>query len=323
MANCVSFTSSRDQCFRYSFASAGLKSCTTDLGDGTIMHCWVPKRHIETKPTVVLIHGIGANAMWQWDYFLSPIKTRFNVYVPDLLFFGESYTTRPERSESFQAQCVMGLMGAHNVTHMDLVGISYGGFVAYSMAAQYKDRVGRVVLCCAGVSLEEKDMDEGLFTVKSVDEAVEMLLPQRPEKVRALLRMTFYKPPKNVPNCFLNDFIDVMCMEYIQERKELIHALHKDRKLSDLPKITQPTFLIWGEYDQVFPLELAHRLKRHIGDNAQVVIIKNAGHAINAEKPKEMLKHIKSFLFDKLTSPKQENHPNNNNKNLSNGHKVD
>ena len=31
----------------------------------------------------------------------------------------------------------------------------------------------------------------------------------------------------------------VMCTEHLQERRELIRALHKDRKLSNLPKITQ------------------------------------------------------------------------------------
>ena len=33
--------------------------------------------------------------------------------------------------------------------------------------------------------------------------------------------------------------LQVMCTEYLQERKELIVALHKDRKLANLPKITQ------------------------------------------------------------------------------------
>ncbi|CAL5373292.1 unnamed protein product [Camellia sinensis] len=36
----------------------------------------------------------------------------------------------------------------------------------------------------------------------------------------------------------------VMCTKYLQERKELVQALHKDIKLSDLPKITQP-ISIW------------------------------------------------------------------------------
>ncbi|KAL4362659.1 hypothetical protein GQ457_04G034710 [Hibiscus cannabinus] len=297
MVRCFSFTATRDSCFRYSFSNAGLRSSTTDLGDGTVMHVWVPKSRSSSKQTLVLIHGFGANAMWQWNDFLSPLISRFNVYVPDLLFFGDSYTTRPERSEQFQAQCVIRVMEALGVVAaMNVVGISYGGFVGYSMAAQFKERVEKLVLCCAGVCLEEKDMEDGMFKVKSVDEAVDILLPQTPDKLRELMKISFYKPTQRVPSCFLNDFIRVMCTEYFQERKELILALHKDRKFSDLPNIAQPTVIIWGEHDQIFPLELGYRLKRHLGDNAELVIIKNAGHAINAEKPKELYKHLKSVL---------------------------
>ncbi|XP_038997956.1 uncharacterized protein LOC120123003 [Hibiscus syriacus] len=201
-------------------------------------------------------------------------------------------------------------MEAHGVTVMNVVGISYGGFVGYSMAAQCKDRVEKLVLCCDGVCLEEKDMDEGMFQVKSVDEAVSILLPQKPDKMRELMKISFYKPAKGVPTCFLNDFIHEMCTEYFQERKELIQALHKDRKLSDLPKITQQTLILWGEYDQIFPLELAHRLKRHLGDNAELVILKNAGHAINFEKTKELSKYFKSFLIDSLPLSKPRNYSN-------------
>ncbi|XP_009789417.1 uncharacterized protein LOC107783584 [Nicotiana tabacum] len=298
MAKCCSFTASRNWCFKYSFSNSGLKSSTTDLTDGTIMHCWIPKTHKEKKPTLVLIHGIGANAMWQWNEFISPLSSRFNLYVPDLLFFGESYTTRPERSEFFQAQCVMRIMEVYGVKKMTVVGLSYGGFVGYSMAVQFPEAVERVILGCSGVCLDEKDMEKGMFQVKSVDEAVSILLPQTPEKLRQLMKLSFYKPAQKVPSCFLNDFIDVMCTVNHQERKELIEALHNNRKFSDLPKITQPTLIIWGEYDQIFPLELAHRLKRHLGENAQLVIIKDAGHAINMEKPKELYKHLKSFLLD-------------------------
>ncbi|KAK9272258.1 hypothetical protein L1049_002629 [Liquidambar formosana] len=311
MAKCFSLTATRDWCYRISFANAGLRSTTTDLGDGTVMHCWVPKTSKQNKPNLLLIHGIGANAMWQWNEFIGPLVSRFNVYVPDLVFFGDSYTTRSDRSEAFQARCVMSMMGVYGVNRMKVVGISYGGFVAYSLAAQFPEAVERLVLCCAGVSLEEKDMEEGMFQVKSVEEAVSVLLPQTPEKIKELMKITFVKPPKNVPSCFLNDFIDVMCTEYIQERKELIETLHKDRKLSDLPKITQPTLLIWGDQDQIFPLELAHRLKRHVGENAQLVVLKNAGHAINVEKSKELHKHLKSYLIDPLP-PKQENDTNSN-----------
>ncbi|CAJ1938135.1 unnamed protein product [Sphenostylis stenocarpa] len=315
MAGCISFTATRDRCFRFSFSNAGLKSATTDLGQGTIMHCWVPKAPKDSKPNLLLLHGFGANAMWQWNDFLPPLTRRFNVYVPDLLFFGDSHTASPERSEAFQARCVADLLQAHNVRTTSVVGISYGGFVAYSLAAQFPERVEKVVLCCAGVCFEEKDLDEGMFQVKSVEEAANILMPQTPEKLRQLVRLAFAKPAKTMPTCFLTDYINVMCTENIQERKELIEALHKDRKLSNLPKITQPTLIIWGEKDLVFPIELAHRLKRHLGENAELVVINNAGHAVNVEKTKEMYKHLKSFLIDCTTPTVQKNH--------SNGRQVD
>lgn len=271
-----------------------------------MMQCWSPKARKPNKPNLVLIHGLGANATWQWIHFLKPLCSKFNVYVPDLVFFGESYTTRPERTEAFQAQCVMRTLDALAVKKTDIVGLSYGGFVGYSMAAQFPDAIEKVVIAASGVCLEEKDMEQGLFNVKSIEDAVAILLPQRPDKLKELLKFTFYRPPRMLPTCIVNDFIELMCTEYREEREELIRALHKDKKLSDLPKISQPTFIIWGEYDQLFPLELAHRLKRHLGDNAQLVIVKKCGHAIHMEKPKKMYKLMKSFLLEDTLPPKLE-----------------
>ncbi|KAB2050849.1 hypothetical protein ERO13_A12G015300v2 [Gossypium hirsutum] len=297
-----SFTASRDWFYRYSFGNAGLRSIRTDLGEGTVMHCWVPKSHNASRPNLLLVHGFGANAMWQYGEHLRHFTSRFNVYVPDLIFFGESYTTRSERTESFQAQSLMKLMEAHGVPRMSLVGISYGGFVGYSMAAQFPEKMEKLVLCCAGVCLEEKDLEEGLFNVSDLNEALSILLPQTPERLRDLIKFSFVKPiGKWVPSFFLSDFIDVMCTDHLKEKRELLVAILKDRKLSNIPKITQSILIIWGEEDKIFPLELGYRLKRHVGEEAKIVVIKNAGHAVNIEKSKDFMKHLKSFLFDSLT----------------------
>jgi hypothetical protein len=40
------------------------------------------------------------------------------------------------------------------------------------------------------------------------------------------------------------------------------------------------------------------------------VIIKNVGHALNAERPKELYKHLKSFFIDNLPSSKHASHTN-------------
>lgn len=304
LSKCFSFTASCDWFYRHSFSNAGLRSVTTDLGEGTVVHCWVPKIPNESKPNLLLVHGFGANAMWQYAEHLRHFTPGFNVYVPDLVFFGESYTTRRDRSESFQAQSLMKMMEAHGVLRMSLVGISYGGFVGYSMAAHFPNRMDKMALCCAGVCLEEKDLEDGFFKVSDLDEALSILLPQTPEKLRELMKFSFVKPSaKWVPSYFLTDFIDVMCTEYLKEKRELIGAILKDRKLSDLPKITQRLLIIWGEEDKIFPLELGYRLQRHVGESAEIAVVKNAGHAVNIEKPKDFIKHLKSFLYDPPSSP--------------------
>ena len=211
MTKCFSLTESKNWCYRSTFNKSGLRSSTTDLKDGTVMHCWVPITPTESKPNLLLIHGVGANALWQWGDIIRHLTPFFNVYVPDLLFFGGSYTTRPERSESFQAQCVMRVMEANLVQRLHLVGISYGGFVAYSMAAQYTEVVERVVICCSGVCMEEKDIKEGLFPLTDMEEAVQILVPQTPAKLKELMGYTLFKPlPFGwLPSCLLTDFIDV------------------------------------------------------------------------------------------------------------------
>lgn len=211
---CINLTASRDWCLSRSFGSAGLKSTTVTLHDGdTSIHCWIPKTCKPEKPNLVLIHGIGANAKWQWDPIISRVTSLYNVYLPDLLFYGDSYTTRLNRSEQFQAECVMRtLESVELIGKINLVGLSYGGFVGYSMAVQFPETVEKVVIVGSGVSLDcEIDLDDGLFSSNNIKDAANILLAQRPEIVRELLRISFYKPPNPnlTPACLITDFIDV------------------------------------------------------------------------------------------------------------------
>ncbi|XP_031391106.1 uncharacterized protein LOC116203498 [Punica granatum] len=309
MTGCFSLTESRNWCYRSAFRRAGLQSAITDLQDGTVMHCWVPKDRVGSRPDLLLIHGLGANALWQWGDVVGRFAGHFNVYVPDLLFFGYSFTARPERCESFHAQCIMRVMEAHSVRRMSVVGLSYGGFIGYSIAAQYPAAVESLVICCAAVCMEEKDLKDGVFRISDLEEAAEILVPQTPDRLRELMGFTLYRGPplRLIPSCILNDFIHAMCADYVEEKRDLIRAIPRGRKISELPKITQPTLIIWGEHDQVFPLDLGHRLKRHIGDNAELVVVKDAGHAFNVQKPKEFYMHLKHFLIDRPSLP-QHNH---------------
>ncbi|GAA0153248.1 serine protease [Lithospermum erythrorhizon] len=304
MTKCFSITASTNWCFKYIFIYSGLRSTFTDLKDGTFMHCWVPRTRKPTRPNVLLIHGFGANPTWQWLSTVRSLAPHFNIYVPELVFFGDSFTTRPERTEAFQAECVKQVMEMNSVDRVMVVGLSYGGFVAYSMASQFKELVERVVICCSGVALEDKDLREGLFPVREVEEAANMLVPRSKEKLKELFGYTFVKPPKVLPSCFLDDFIYEMSAQYAEEKRDLLRSIANGRKLSELPKISQPTLIIWGDQDKIFPLQLAYRLKSHLGEIAQVTTIKETGHACIYEKSKEFHKHLKSFLLKPINDTK-------------------
>lgn len=97
-----------------------------------------------------------------------------------------------------------------------LIGLSYGGFVGYSIAAQYRDAVERVVVCCSGICMEEKDIREGLFPLSDLEEAASILVPLKPDKLRKLVDYTFFRPPPVglIPDCVFIDFIDVSALNY-------------------------------------------------------------------------------------------------------------
>ncbi|XP_059311299.1 uncharacterized protein LOC132062840 [Lycium ferocissimum] len=82
----------------------GMTSKLVEIEPGTTLHFWVPTdQTISTiKPAVVLLHGFVANGILTWLFQVISLRTSFAVYVPDQLFFGDSFTHHPERSPNFQ-----------------------------------------------------------------------------------------------------------------------------------------------------------------------------------------------------------------------------
>ncbi|VAH43661.1 unnamed protein product [Triticum turgidum subsp. durum] len=113
-----SFAAARDRCFNRRFLAAGLRPVTIQLPDSahpvsvqlpdsaepvTTVHMWVPAR--PPRNPLVLLHGFGASATWQWYPYLRPlIAAGFDPIVPDLLFFGNSTTRLSDRSDTFQVR---------------------------------------------------------------------------------------------------------------------------------------------------------------------------------------------------------------------------
>src|SRR6185503_696173 len=101
----------------------------------------------EQAPAMILIHGfISSNLVWS-DVFLPLAEAGFRVIAPDLPGYG--YSDKPNDGRytiNAQAHAVLRLMDRLGIEKATIVGASYGGAVAATIALDYPERVERLVL---------------------------------------------------------------------------------------------------------------------------------------------------------------------------------
>ncbi|KAI5061777.1 hypothetical protein GOP47_0024282 [Adiantum capillus-veneris] len=133
------------------------------------------------------------------------------------------------RSETFQAQMIAFAMEAMGVNTYSVVGISYGGFVAFRLAHMFHGKVEKVVIVSSGICMTPRDV-QGLLDRAHVDSASDLFLPQSPAVLRALMQLSFLKPFPFLPTFVCNDVIQKLYAENREERKELLNSLQIGRQ---------------------------------------------------------------------------------------------
>uniref|UniRef100_A0A0E0BXP7 AB hydrolase-1 domain-containing protein n=1 Tax=Oryza meridionalis TaxID=40149 RepID=A0A0E0BXP7_9ORYZ len=316
--------------FRRMFASAGLRpgSAVVD-DDGTTLHFWAHSSLLPSKnaaaatarrrPVVVLVHGFGPDPTWQWGAQVGPLSRHFDLVVPTLLFFGASTTRAAPRSDAFQAAAIAALLtsgGAHlpglgggggeRGRQLHVVGTSYGGLVARHLAralstsagdGEGKVEVGKVVVCDADLAKGAED-DAALAAKGGVAEVTELMAPADGKAFRRLMALCVHRPPKYIPDFLVRDLLRKYFADKREEKIRLIKEIVTEEQDSQLNSpLPQEILIIWGEFDQIFPVEKAHKVKEMLGEKATVKIIPNTGHLAHQEDPKMFNDILLKFLL--------------------------
>lgn len=178
-----------------------------------------------------------------------------------------------------------------------MVGTSYGGFVAYRMADMYPNAVRKVVISSSAVNMTA-ETDEAMVRRFKTKDVTEILQPGDVEGVRRMWVLAFRRQlPFTIPAFLCNDVLKVLFNANRMEKLELLEGLQlRKPDAPPLPKVTQEALLIWGEHDPVFDVSYARQLKEWLGDNADLVILKDAAHAPQVEVPQEYNKKVLEFL---------------------------
>lgn len=278
------------------FERLGMQPQRICLENKTTMHCWVPPAG--TKPPLLLVHGFGWDGMSTWELQLEAFLQKFAVYVPDLIFFGESTTADSRRSEAFQAECLVAMLrhlGVHS--GVNVLGTSYGGVVTFQMAFMYPALLHKVVIASSGVCMDAAE-SAAVFEKNNLGSMVKILLPTTVEETKASLAFILPNPP-HLPTSSYEDLLEVIYLKNRDFKVELYKesTIGTDKALSR-PTLTQEVLLVWGENDRLFDINQGLKLKKHLGDGVELVIVKDAGHTPQSEAPKAFNNAVLAFLND-------------------------
>lgn len=174
----------------YFMVFCDLRPVTVDLDDGeTTVHFWISGHRRISRPDLVMLHGYGGNSKWQFVHQVSDLSKSFNLFIPDLVFFGKSYTKNADRSVEIQARSIVGglrKLGCDG--RISVYSISYGGFVAYKMAEMWPEMMEKLVIVSSGVGFTQKQKTAEMR--KHGGDCSRMLVPKTPMDLRMLIKIS-------------------------------------------------------------------------------------------------------------------------------------
>jgi pimeloyl-ACP methyl ester carboxylesterase len=210
----------------------------------------------------------------------------------DVRGFGQSNRAHDPHNP---AEDLKALLDYLKIDKAHLVGFSMGGTIALNFAAHYPERVNKIVAVDADIdgftnyTPELKGTFDKIIYLASHqgwhDEEQEVWLRSRLMRLyaadnRAIINLSEITADYNGDH-FINPRINPI--------------FGSPATLELLPNITAPTLVIIGEKDE----ESIHRIGQVLTEKipaAQKVIIKDAGHLSNMDKPKVFNKTVMQFL---------------------------
>jgi pimeloyl-ACP methyl ester carboxylesterase len=125
-----------------------------------------------------------------------------------------------------------------------------------------------------------------------------LLLPRDADGVRRLLALAYYDPPW-VPDFVARQVVSQFYEPHRAEHMQLLDAVEANtaehRTQYVLPP-AQPTLIVWGRADRVFPEKAARRLRAELGDRSQLCVFEKAAHAPHLERGRDVTPLIHEFL---------------------------
>jgi pimeloyl-ACP methyl ester carboxylesterase len=266
--------------------------------DGMQVHYRDEGNPIDSIP-LVLIHGTSSS-LHTWDDCTNAWKKKHRVIRFDIPAFGLTGPNKKDRyTFDMYVDFVNKVLEKLNVKNCYIMGNSLGGGVAWQYAYKYPQKAKKLILCDAnGYKFKAGKGGLGFNIIKKVG------------KIPVLKNTLYYITPDNtvkksveavyfdkskVKDKTVELYMDFMLRE--GNRKALVSRLLEPVQDNDakIKSLKIPTLIVWGEHDELIPVEFAHQFHKNIA-NSELAIIKNSGHIPMEESPEEVIPIVENFI---------------------------
>jgi len=263
---------------------------TAKVGDINIYY----EIHGKGEPLVLIYGYAGHSGLWFQQ--IPILSKKYRVIVFDNRGVGRSDKPDTPYTMAMMAGDIAGLLDIIGIDAAHIFGISMGGMIAQHFALNYPQRVISLILGCTFCG--------GVHSVQTEPESIAALFDF--ERLRKMTREEVTR--QAMPFCFSQEFIeknpDIVDKRVAKQLEYPTPARGATRQTEAimghgmyelLPKIKLPTLVIAGDNDRLIPVENSRILASRIPE-AELVIIKGAGHEFFIEAAEEANKKVLDFL---------------------------
>jgi pimeloyl-ACP methyl ester carboxylesterase len=256
--------------------------------------------HGQGQP-LILLHGYGAST-YSWRHVSPYFSKSYRVIAIDLKGFGLS--DKPKDSDYSvleQSRMVAEFIRVHRLENVILAGHSLGGAVSlltYLLQAdQGAHAISKLILIDAASYPQDLPLFISILRVPVIND-LSLRLTGSNFKARMILKKAFFDHSKITEEIVATygGYLSLpgASRALIETAKQMI-PVNLDEISERYKSITIPVLLIWGENDEIVPLEVGRKLAGNI-PNAKLVVVPNCGHVPQEECPDQAIEAMASFL---------------------------
>ena len=252
-----------------------------------------------TKPYLLMLHGMGANARTNWGSQVKELSKHFNLILPDLIYFGESTSDSNNYSIELQVEQIHEAINKLGITNkIHVMGFSYGGLTAAMYNQLHHENVLKLIIIDGPVKFYSGQLADSLANLVGVKTIKNVIVPSNvsefdgmkktvmsrgfpaTKKLKRKIIKYFFTPTKPIRDAQ---------MDYLFERQSIYQAYNYNLD-------TTPTLLIWGEKDGAVPVSVGNNLHKAFPNTTQLLIFPKAKHDAHFREYKKLNKAVIEFL---------------------------